>query len=308
MRRGSLIRAAGLVLCLTTLSATAVLAQSNATDAALEGTSATRTAAPFPARRCRARSMHTNIARTATTDERGYYRFRAAADRRVRAGSQPRRLRRLPPDRRRARTSAARCGVDVRLAIRALQETVTVVADAAVADASQVAIQGVVNERAVRTLPIVSRNLYNLSLQAPGVKGPAEQRLRHDAAALRRHQPQHLVGRRPRQHVARRQQADSAGDQHAGVGRRDADRVERLLGGVRPRGRRPDQHHHAVGREPDARLRHGVRPSEQLVGAAAAGRDQAGRGAVEDARRHARRPDPSRSRCSSSASTNTTRT
>ena len=46
------------------------------------------------------------------------------------------------------------------------------VGDAALADASQVAIQGVVNEKAVRTLPIVSRNLYNLSLQAPGVKGP----------------------------------------------------------------------------------------------------------------------------------------
>jgi hypothetical protein len=151
-------------------SGPAVLAQSNATDAALEGYVRDADGGALPGATVVARSTHTNIARTASTDERGYYRFALLqigeyeltvsldgfADFRqtgvvLDVGRQVR--------------------LDVKLAIRALNETVTVVADAAVADASQVAIQGVVNDRAVRTLPIVSRNIYNLSLQAPGVKG-----------------------------------------------------------------------------------------------------------------------------------------
>jgi hypothetical protein len=157
-----------LALCLMPLRP--AFAQSNATDAALEGYVRDADGGALPGAAVVVRSLHTNIATSATTDERGYYRFSLLQIGEyelavtldgfgdfhqtgvvLNVGRQVR--------------------VDVRMAIRALQETVTVVADAAVADASQVAIQAVVNERAVRTLPIVSRNLYNLSLQAPGVKG-----------------------------------------------------------------------------------------------------------------------------------------
>jgi len=162
-----------LIVLLSALAATfapRASAQSNATDAALEGYVRDGDGGALPGASVVARSLHTNIARTATTDERGYYRFSLLqigeyelavsldgfADFLqtglvLNVGRQVRQ--------------------DVRLAIRSLSETVTVVGDAALADASQVAIQGVVNEKAVRTLPIVSRNLYNLSLQAPGVKG-----------------------------------------------------------------------------------------------------------------------------------------
>ena len=151
-------------------SGAAAFAQSNATDAALEGYVRDADGGALPGAVVTVRSVHTNIFTNTTTDERGYFRFALLqiGDYELavtldgfgdfhqtgvvlNVGRQVR--------------------VDVKMAIRALQETVTVVADAAVADASQVAIQGVVNERAVRTLPIVSRNLYNLSLQAPGVKG-----------------------------------------------------------------------------------------------------------------------------------------
>ena len=159
-----------LVYAVAATFAPRALAQSNATDAALEGYVRDADGGALPGASVVARSVHTNIARTATTDERGYYRYSLLqigeyelavsldgfANFRqtglvLNVGRQVRQ--------------------DVQLAIGSLSESVTVVGDAALADASQVAIQGVVNEKAVRTLPIVSRNLYNLSLQAPGVKG-----------------------------------------------------------------------------------------------------------------------------------------
>lgn len=141
-----------------------VFAQSNATDAALEGYVRDADGGALPGASVVARSLHTNVAQTATTDERGYFRFSLLQigeyelDVKLDGFADFRQTGVVLNVGRQAR-------VDVRLAIRALQETVTVVADAALADASQVAIQGVVNEKAMRTLPVVSRNIYNLSLQ-----------------------------------------------------------------------------------------------------------------------------------------------
>jgi len=51
-------------------------------------------------------------------------------------------------------------------------ESVTVEADASQVDVARApAMQEVVGERALRSLPIVSRNLFNMNLLGPGVKG-----------------------------------------------------------------------------------------------------------------------------------------
>ena len=61
--------------------------------------------------------------------------------------------------------------VDVQLAVGGQSEAVTVTADASMVLAGQGASGEVLNEEAVRALPITSRNVYNFHLVGPGVKG-----------------------------------------------------------------------------------------------------------------------------------------
>ncbi|MBK9167973.1 MAG: TonB-dependent receptor [Bryobacterales bacterium] len=62
--------------------------------------------------------------------------------------------------------------VDIEMQLGDVVESVTVNADASIIDvARQPAMEEVIGERAVRALPIVSRNLFNFNLLGPGVKG-----------------------------------------------------------------------------------------------------------------------------------------
>src|SRR5262245_4370904 len=145
-------------------------AQSNATDAALDGYVRDADGGVLPGASITARHVSTSIAQTVTTDERGYYRFPI-----LRVGDYELVIS-LDGFAEFKQTGVAlnvgrQVRVDVTLSLGALAENITVVGNAAIADASQVAIQAVVNEKAVRTLPMVSRNIYNFSLLAPGVKG-----------------------------------------------------------------------------------------------------------------------------------------
>ena len=157
------------VLFVATCSSNA-FGQSNAADAAINGYVRDAEGGVLPGAIVNVRNTRTNVVSTATTDDQGHYHFpllqigeydlSAALD-----GFATYERRGILLD------VGRQVRLDVTLSLRAVTETVTVVGDAAVVDATPAAIQGIVNERAMRTVPIVSRNIYNMNLQAPGVKG-----------------------------------------------------------------------------------------------------------------------------------------
>jgi hypothetical protein len=165
-----LLLAAGLSVAFLTTSTAPLFAQSNAADAAIDGYVRDSDGGVLPGATVTARNTRTNILNSATTDERGHYRFPLLQIGEYELtvnldGFATYTQRGIVLD------VGRQVRLDVTLSLRALAETVTVVADTPVVDATQAAIQGVVNERAMRTLPIVSRNVYNMNLLAPGVKG-----------------------------------------------------------------------------------------------------------------------------------------
>ncbi len=147
-----------------------VHAQSNATDGALEGFVRDPSGASVPGASVIALNLETNQVRESTTNQDGYFRFpllqvgeyqllvsaAGFADYqrigiRLSVGTQAR--------------------VEVPLSVAGTAETVQVTADASMVLAGQGASGEVLNEEAVRTLPITSRNVYNFHLVGPGVKG-----------------------------------------------------------------------------------------------------------------------------------------
>ena len=148
----------------------AALAQSNATDGALDGFVRDPSGASVPAATVVALNLGTNQVHEASADQQGYFRFpllqvgeyqllvsaQGFADYqrtgiRLSVGTQAR--------------------VEVTLAIGGTTETVQVTADASMVLAGQGASGEVLHEEAVRSLPITSRNVYNFHLIGPGVKG-----------------------------------------------------------------------------------------------------------------------------------------
>lgn len=162
----------GTFLGATLLPAAPAAAQANATDAALDGFVTDPSGAPLPGVAVTARHQGTNAERETLTDEQGHFRFPLLA-----IGEYALRATLTGFNEYRQTGIILNVGrqvrVNVALTVGALTETVNVAADAGVVQTQtdQVAVQGVVNARALRTLPIVSRNIYNFSLMAPGVKG-----------------------------------------------------------------------------------------------------------------------------------------
>jgi hypothetical protein len=146
--------------------------QANATDAALDGYVTGADGAALPGVSLMARHQATNTAHEVVTDAQGYFRFPLLA-----IGEYTLRATLTGFNEYQQTGIVLNVGrqvrVNVALTVGALSETVNVAADASVVQTQtdQVAMQGVVNARALRTLPIVSRNIYNFSLMAPGVKG-----------------------------------------------------------------------------------------------------------------------------------------
>ncbi|HYZ85283.1 MAG TPA: carboxypeptidase regulatory-like domain-containing protein, partial [Bryobacteraceae bacterium] len=147
-----------------------ISAQSNATDAAIEGYVTDPGNGAVPNARVMVRNTDTNRELTANSNDAGYYRFPLLP-----IGSYE--LRVSADGFKEYRQSGISLAVgrqaraDVRLEIGATQETVTVSADVGIVDSGSIAVGEVLPEQAVRTLPIVSRNLFNYNLLGPGVKG-----------------------------------------------------------------------------------------------------------------------------------------
>ncbi len=155
---------------LTLLVPASGLAQSNASDAALDGFVKDPSGAFVPAAKVIALNLATSQVRETATDRTGYYRFPLLqvgeyqilvsasgfaeyqhTGIRLSVGTQAR--------------------IDVALTVGGATETVTVTGDASMVLAGQGASGEVLGAEAVRTLPITSRNVYNFHLIGPGVKG-----------------------------------------------------------------------------------------------------------------------------------------
>jgi hypothetical protein len=144
--------------------------QSNATDGALDGFVRDATAAFLPSVRVIAVNVGTGQVHETVTSDAGYYRFPL-----LQVGEYE--LLATAPGFAEHRQSGIRLSVgqqvrlDVVLGVAGASEAVTVTADASILLSGQASSGEVLNERAVRTLPIVSRNVYNFHLAGPGVKG-----------------------------------------------------------------------------------------------------------------------------------------
>ena len=148
----------------------AALAQSNATDGALDGFVRDPSGATVPAAQVIALNLGTNQVRESSVDAQGYFRFPL-----LQVGDYQL-LVSAPGFADYQRTGirlsvGTQARVEVVLAVGGTSETVQVTADAAMVMAGQGASGEVLNEEAVRSLPITSRNVYNFHLVGPGVKG-----------------------------------------------------------------------------------------------------------------------------------------
>ncbi len=152
------------------LAATSVFAQSNASDAAMDGYIQDASGARIAAAQIAARNISTNVEITTTTNSEGYYRFPL-----LKVGEYD--LRVSATGFSEFKQSGIRLSVgkqariDVSLKVGALTDSVTVTADAAIVDQGKIAQQEVLGEKEIRSLPITSRNVYNFHLLGPGVKG-----------------------------------------------------------------------------------------------------------------------------------------
>jgi hypothetical protein len=147
-----------------------ISAQSNAVDAALEGYVRDGQSAAVQGAKVTVRSVDTNIASEAVSNEEGYYRFPILAvgayDVSVTSSG-------FKEYRQTGVTlSVGQKGrLDAALQIGALSESIEVTADVAMADTGAASIGSVLSRKEVEDIPIVSRNIYNFHLLSPGVQG-----------------------------------------------------------------------------------------------------------------------------------------
>ena len=147
-------------------------AQSNAIDAAIEGYVRDASGGVIPRARITARNISTNVASEALTDPDGYFRFPLLQVGTYRLTAEAEGFKALhKPDFPLVAGQKIRADFDMQVGSRA--ETVEVTAETSVelADTGSSAVVGIVSRKEVEDLPIVSRNIYNYQLLAPGVQG-----------------------------------------------------------------------------------------------------------------------------------------
>ncbi len=163
-------RAFGVTFILFSFASLALLGQSNASDAAIDGYVRDQSGAFVPAAAVSIRNLQTNVELSTLSNQDGYYRFPLlrVAEYELKA-SAPGFAEFVQTGIRLSVGQQAR--VDINLRVGQSSETVNVTADAELVTVGEVAQGEVVNERAVRNLPMTSRNVYNFHLLGPGVKG-----------------------------------------------------------------------------------------------------------------------------------------
>lgn len=163
-------QAFGVMLVLLALAPVALHSQSNASDAAIDGYVRDQSGAFVPSAAITIRNLQTNIELSTLSNHNGYFRFPLlrVAEYELSAAA-PGFAEFVQTGIRLSVGQQAR--IDINLRVGRSSETVNVTADAELVTVGEVAQGEVVNERAVRNLPMTSRNVYNFHLLGPGVKG-----------------------------------------------------------------------------------------------------------------------------------------
>lgn len=140
------------------------------TDSALSGYVRDESEAVVPNAKVTARNLQTGTEASVLTGRDGYYRFPL-----LRIGEYELKVQAEGFGEYRQTGIRLAVGqqarVDAVLHVGTAAQSVTVTADAALVSLGETAQGEVVNEAAVRSLPITSRNVYNFHLLGPGVKG-----------------------------------------------------------------------------------------------------------------------------------------
>jgi hypothetical protein len=162
-------RRLSLLLCLLVISVP-LFGQANAVDAAVDGYVTDSSGSVIPSAEISAINTSTGVTKHATSDAQGYYRFPllpiggyhivvASSG----FGTQTKEGILL--------SVGQKARVDVTLQVGSAGETVTVDAGSSMLDTGAATIGAVLDRKEVESLPIVSRNIYNFLLLAPGVIG-----------------------------------------------------------------------------------------------------------------------------------------
>lgn len=169
-------RSLGVVMVLLVLPAVLVLmpavckAQSNATDAAINGYITDAAGNALPGAHIVARNLATDITDETVSDSNGYYRFPI-----LRIGTYEIRFKANGfaefVESKVALEVGAEVRIDKSLSIGSAATTVEVFSDASDIETSTSAVGATIEAKALRVLPITSRNIYNYEFFSPGVKG-----------------------------------------------------------------------------------------------------------------------------------------
>jgi hypothetical protein len=159
-------------LCVFACFAAAASAQSNAIDAAIEGYVRDPTGGAIQGAHVTARNTVTNVASETVANADGYFRFPLLQVGTYKVTAEADGFKAVTQS---DITLAAgqKIRLDLAMQVGSRSDTVEVTAEASVAlaDTGSSAVAGVVSRKEVEDLPIVSRNIYNYQLLAPGVQG-----------------------------------------------------------------------------------------------------------------------------------------
>ncbi|MDX2269527.1 MAG: TonB-dependent receptor [Bryobacter sp.] len=152
------------------LLASAAFAQTNATDATIDGYVTDPAGGAVPNAKVTVQALQTNLKQEAQTNEAGYYRFPL-----LQIGSYRLQVEAtsfaLYSREGLTLTVGRHARINVALQLASTSEKIEVSAEVPIVDIGTNGTGETVNANAVRGLPIPSRNIYNLHLIGPGIKG-----------------------------------------------------------------------------------------------------------------------------------------
>src|SRR6516225_8420176 len=147
-------------------------AQSNAIDAAIEGYVRDATGGAIQQARVTVHNMATNVEANTITNPDGYFRFPLLQVGTYRLTADADGFKQITkPDLVLAAGQKVRLDFDMQVGSHAESVEVTAETSMELADTGSSATAGIVSRKEVEDLPIVSRNIYNYQLLAPGVQG-----------------------------------------------------------------------------------------------------------------------------------------
>jgi hypothetical protein len=159
-----------LLFAICSLLAVVARAQSNATDAALNGYITNANGGAVPNAQIVARDLATNTTSNAVSDASGYYRFPILKIGKYEVTVKGEGF-----------SEVKQAGItlsvgnelrdDVKLAIGSTATTIEVAADASLIETSTPTVGATLDSTTLRSIPITSRNVYNYEFFSPGVKG-----------------------------------------------------------------------------------------------------------------------------------------